>query len=102
MISTIQDNKEDLKDLIINNNNARRFIEEEKNNFNSKNYIKLKILLLICDCFILIENDNLEDKLNDILEMKWKHAAAVFNRFFLIISILFFLITFSSIILPLL
>ena len=48
-----------------------------------------------------MENEALEEKLNDILEMKWKYAAAVFNRFFLILSIVYFIIAFSSIILPL-
>lgn len=64
------------------------------------NRTKFKLSLMTTECLNLLEYDLLEERLNENLELKWKHAASVLNRFFLFESIIYFIVTFSSIILP--
>ena len=96
----------ELENLLISNLNTKSNLAEinikmKMNNImNRSSDIKLNLLLSMTEILNSIEYNNIEEMLDLNLELKWKHAAFVLNRLFLILSIIYLIITFSAIILP--
>lgn len=100
-----------MKNIVYKETDIRNSIVEVKRNLEEINKIKiktstkpsefkLKLAIITAESLNLLQYGILKEKIKANLELKWKHAASVLNRLFLAISIIYFIISFSAIILP--